>query len=477
MPTYFKTLRFCLLKRRDFDATLTSSCFESGNLPYMKTCTRKRCGSFDADVADNKTSYSCIPKILHLLKLVATALLQIFLPFYKRHHGSRNPSACDGGEVRTQGVRPRSEPPGAGRSPALAAAAGPHCYRTSLPPSLFPSGHQRQARGLSPTGHRRRWVPGDLKPRAGSVPNPPPRPVSGSHAAFNTRERLADTRPRYSAAAQGVGAGGVRAVRGRAVPQGRRGRTAQPCRAALRRPPTPAGSTCCRPSRGGRGPPGRPPTGSGPGSRPKRRGGSRAPRRGRPARPPLSPHRRPREGPVPGVRAAPRGGRAPREGRAPRPAAALAPPPHLAHQPLPVALAAVGAHGSGGPRRHAAAPAPVFRRGACGERRGLRPPLAGRPAGAAQRRPGHGPAGAGPAAAPHRPRPSAALPAERRRDPGPPADGEVPRQSRAGPRCPGRRARLLRRARVAPQTPAQGRAEASEARCPERGPRLLTSSS
>lgn len=152
MPTYFKTLRFCLLKRRDFDATLTSSCFESGNLPYMKTCTRKHCGSFDADVADNKTSYSCIPKILHLLKLVATALLQTFLPFYKWHHGSRNPSACDGGEVRTQGVRPRSEPPGAGRSPALAAAAGPHCYRTSLPPSL-PLPQRAPAPGPRPQPH------------------------------------------------------------------------------------------------------------------------------------------------------------------------------------------------------------------------------------------------------------------------------------------------------------------------------------
>lgn len=44
------------------------------------------------------------------------------------------------------------------------------------------------------------------------------------------------------------------------------------------------------------------------------------------------------------------------------------PPPHLAQQPLPVALAAVGAHGSGGPRRRwAAPPGPAFAEQPAGE--------------------------------------------------------------------------------------------------------------
>lgn len=187
---------------------------------------------------------------------------------------------------------------------------------------------------------------------------------------------------------------------------------------------------CCRPSRGGRGLC-RPRAGI-PSRRlcpSPRRGGSRGP----PPPPPVPLPRRPWEGRCPASR--------PRHGRLGAPARRLPPasPPHLAHQPLPVALAAVGAHGSGGPRRRAAPPAPAFRRGACGERRGLRPPLA------ARRRPPSGVLGTGlPEPGPGR-RVTARGLGRLCRAPA----ASTRRSLRAGPRWPGGRA------------PAQGPAEVS----------------
>lgn len=118
-----------------------------------------------------------------------------------------------------------------------------------------------------------------------------------------------------------------------------------------------------------------------------RRTAAAAPRPARPcaAQPPAPrPHRSPA-----GARS--RSSAAPRP--APRPAPHLAgprtlPPPHLAHQPLPVALAAVGAHGSG--RRTAASGSArtgaAFRRAARGERRGLAGPRSWARAASALRR-------------------------------------------------------------------------------------------
>lgn len=325
--------------------------------------------------------------------------------------GLKSPFICDSSEGRKQSVCQRSKPPGAAPS-ELAAVPGP----------------RPQPHGPSPQGNPRGF---QAKGRLSAYPPAFRQP----HGRQHTPEARRGSAPARSCCAGGEGRqpeGGSR--------KGCAARQTWPARLQLSAP-RPLGSTYCRPSRGCRGParpragPGSPPAGYAPcPGRISLRSGAAAGGvgAGPPARPPLLSPGGPRGA---GTR---RPGRA-AGGRAPRPAAAPSPPPHLAHQPLPVALAAVGAHGSGGPRRHAATSGSARPGLPPRSLRGEAGPAAAacRPAGAARRPPGLGPAGAGPAAAPHHPRPSVALPAERRRDPGRLHPGRYPD---GGPRCPVRRA-------------------------------------
>lgn len=122
-----------------------SSWFEFGNLSHMKTCISKYCESSNVDITDNKIFYSCMLKILHLLKLEATVLSQIFLPFYKGHHASQTTFVCDSSAVRTPSICQRSKP---------ATQAGPH--RTAPLLGLPARRRQGQARGHGAAPRRRR---------------------------------------------------------------------------------------------------------------------------------------------------------------------------------------------------------------------------------------------------------------------------------------------------------------------------------